>query len=73
MPYENLLRNQEIFAFLCKIFYYNPDYLPPKRKYSKENVGEYQPKSGTRLAWEYAAQRKHSGKDITIINMYQDT
>ena len=51
------------------IFYYNPDYQPPRRKYSKRSVGDYQPKSGTQLAFDYANQRKRGGKDITIINI----
>ena len=65
-------RNQEMInaSDFC-VFYYNPSYLPPKRKYSKRDISEYQPKSGTRLAWGYAAQKKHGGKDITIINFYQ--
>ena len=65
-------RNQEMIdaSDFC-VFYYNPSYLPPKRKYSKRDISEYQPKSGTRLAWGYVAQKKHGGKDITIINFYQ--
>ena len=39
------------------IFYYNPDYQPPRRKYSKRAVGDYQPKSGTALAYTYAKQK----------------
>ena len=31
------------------IFYYNPNYQPPRRKYSKRSVGDYQPKSKTGL------------------------
>lgn len=52
------------------IFYYNPDYRPPRRKYSKQSIGDYQPKSGTALAFDYANQRKRVGKDLTIINAY---
>ena len=51
------------------IFYYNPDYQPSRRKYSKRSVGDYQPKSGTALAYKYANQRKCAGKDLTIINL----
>ena len=51
------------------IFYYNPDYKPPRRKYSKRTVGDYQPKSGTALAFEYANQRVHRGKYLIIINL----
>ena len=53
------------------IFYYNLDYLPAKRKYSKRSVGEYQPKSGTALAFQYATKKKRGGKDLTIINVYE--
>ena len=53
------------------IFYYNPDYQPPRRKYSKRSVGDYQPKSGTALSFEYANQRKHGGKDLIIINLFE--
>lgn len=31
-----------------------------------------QPKSGTQLAFDYAYQRKRGGKDITIINVYDE-
>ena len=40
------------------IFYYNEDYLPPRRKYSKRCITDYQPKSGTALAYHYAEQNK---------------
>ena len=54
------------------IFYYNENYQPPRRKYAKHYVGDYQPKSGTALSFEYACQRKRSGKDLTIINLYNE-
>ena len=54
------------------IFYYNPDYQPPRRKYSKRAVGDYQPKSGTQLAYNYANQRKFGEKEITIINLCEN-
>ena len=62
-------RNQDMInaSDYCA-FYYNENYQPPKRKYSKRDILEYQPKSGTKLAFEYACQKKYSGKDITIIN-----
>ena len=65
-------RNQEMIdaSDFC-VFYYNSSYLPQKRKVTKRDISTYQPKSGTRLAWGYAAQKKHGGKDITIINFYQ--
>ena len=63
-------RNQEMInaSDYC-IFYYNPHYQPPKRKYSKRDVCEYQPKSGTQVAYDYAYQRKRGGKELTIINV----
>ncbi len=65
-------RNQEMInaSDFC-VFYYNPSYLPPKRKNSKRDINEYQPKSGTRLAWEYVNQRKCSDRGIVIINLYE--
>lgn len=46
------------------IFYYNENYAPEMRKYSKRSPIYYQPKSGTRIAFEYANQKKK-----IIINM----
>ena len=65
-------RNQEMIdaSDYC-IFYYNSEYQPPKRKYSKRSVGEYQPKSGTALSFEYANQRKHGEYSIKIINIWE--
>lgn len=54
------------------VFYYNPFYQPPRRKYSKRSVGDYQPKSGTQLALDYAYQRRRGGKDLTVINVYEE-
>ena len=52
-------RNQEMIdaSDFC-VFYYNPSYLPPKRKYAKRDISDYQPKSGTALAFHYANSRK---------------
>ena len=52
-------RNQDMIdgSEYC-VFYYDPDYLPPTRKRSSKDLGEYQPKSGTALAFAYAQQRK---------------
>ena len=65
-------RNQEMIntSDFC-VFYYNPSYLPQKRKVTKRDISTYQPKSGTRLAWEYASQRRRDGNGITIINLYE--
>jgi hypothetical protein len=61
-------RNQDMVnaSDYC-IFYYDPQYQPPKRKYSKRSVGEYQPKSGTQLAWEYANKRRNGGISLILI------
>ena len=40
------------------IFYYNENYKPEMRKYSKRSIGYYQPKSGTAIAYNYAKQKK---------------
>lgn len=64
-------RNQEMIdgSDYC-VFYYDGNYKPPRRKYSKRSVGDYQPKSGTKVAFDYAIQKKRCGKDLTIINLY---
>ena len=63
-------RNQEMIdvSDFC-VFYYNPDYLPSKRKHSKKSAIEYQPKSGTALAFEYVSNRKRAGKIIAVFNI----
>lgn len=40
------------------IVYYNENYLPPKRKNSRRDILPYQPKSGTKIAYEYAKRKK---------------
>ncbi len=52
-------RNQEMIdrSQFC-IVYYDENYLPPRRKYNKRNVADYQPNSGTALAYEYAVKRR---------------
>lgn len=61
-----IMRNQEMIdnSDVC-VFYYNKDYLPPRRKQSKRHVLDYQPQSGTAVAFAYA---KRKGK--TIINLF---
>ena len=51
-------RNQEMInkSDFC-IFYYNENYLPPRRKNSKRDLFDYQPKSGTGIAYEYAVKK----------------
>ncbi len=40
------------------MFYYDENYQPEMRKYSKRSIGYYRPKSGTKLAYDYAKQKK---------------
>ena len=40
------------------VFYFNEDYLPPRRKNSRRDLWDYQPKSGTAVAFEYAERKK---------------
>ncbi len=65
-------RNQEMInaSDYC-IFYYDENYKPPRRKYSKRSVGDYPPKSGTALAYEYAWNRKRAQKLASIINVWE--
>jgi len=60
-------RNQEMIdkSNIC-VFYYDENYNPPLRKYSKRSLTTYQPKSGTRLAFNYAKQKKKE-----IINLFK--
>ena len=39
------------------IVYYDENYLPPRRKRGKKDLSDYQPKSGTKLAFEYAKKK----------------
>lgn len=48
------------------IVYYNENYLPPKRRISKNALTEYQAKSGTKIAYEYAIK-----KQKTVINLFK--
>lgn len=43
------------------IFYYDELYLPNRRKESRRSISSYQPKSGTKAAYEYALSK---GKKI---------
>ena len=44
-------------ADLC-IFYYNKDYEPPLKPATRKQLFSYQPKSGTKVAYEYATLKK---------------
>ena len=46
------------------VFYYEEAYLPPRRKYGSNFLSDYQPKSGTAVAFKYAVQKKKN-----IINL----
>ena len=52
-------RNQ---AMICEsdvcIFYYDENYQPSRRKNSRRDLCDYQPKSGTALAYTYAESKK---------------
>ncbi len=39
------------------VVYYNPDYAPPRRRASQRELTDYQPKSGTKIAYDYAIKR----------------
>ena len=58
-------RNQEMIkkSGFC-IVYYDENYLPPRRKNSRRDFADYQPKSGTAVAYEYAMK-----KNRVIINV----
>lgn len=59
-------RNQEMInkSDFC-IVYYDENYSPPNRRNSKYDLTDYQPKSGTAVAYNYAVKKKRK-----IINMY---
>lgn len=50
-------------ADVC-IFYYNENYRPPLKPATKKRIFSFQPKSGTKIAYDYAVQKKK-----TIINL----
>ena len=52
-------RNQEMInkSKFC-VVYYDENYLPPRRKNSRRDLFDYQPKSGTAVAYEYALRKK---------------
>ncbi|MBQ7975789.1 MAG: hypothetical protein IJ300_08920 [Clostridia bacterium] len=61
-------RNYEMIdkSTFC-VIYYDKIYTPPRRRNNRRDIVDYQPKSGTKLAYEYA---KRKGKNI--INMLVD-
>ena len=52
-------------ADIC-IFYYNENYQPPLKLATKKRIFSFQPKSGTKIAYDYAVQKKK-----TIINLFK--
>lgn len=60
-------RNEEMIdkSYYC-LFYYNENYLPPKRKWAKRDLFEYQPQSGTAIAYKYA-----TSKHKEVINIFK--
>ena len=59
-------RNYEMIncSSIC-VCYYNREYQPPRRKNSNKDLYDYQPKSGTKIAYEYAIKKCDS-----VINMF---
>jgi len=59
-------RNQHMIekSSVC-VVYYDENYAPPRRKQSRRDLTDYQPKSGTGVAYKYAEQKKRR-----IINFY---
>ena len=52
-------RNQEmIYHSKFCVVYYDENYLPPRRKNSRRDLFDYQPKSGTAVAYDYAVKKK---------------
>ena len=60
-------RNQEMInhSKFC-VVYYDENYLPPRRKNSRRDLFDYQPKSGTAVAYDYAVKKKK--EIINILN-----
>ena len=60
-------RNQEMInkSAFC-IVYYDENYAPPRRRNSRRDLTDYQPKSGTKVALEYAVKKKKE-----IINLFK--
>ena len=60
-------RNQEmiIHSKFC-VVYYDENYLPPRHKNSRHDLFDYQPKSGTAVAYDYAIRKKK--EIITVLN-----
>ena len=61
-------RNYEMInkSDIC-IVYFKDGYLPPRRKNGRRDLTDYQPKSGTGIAYKYAVQKKR-----VIINLLEE-
>ena len=46
------------------IVYYNKNYSPPRRRSSNRALSDYQPKSGTAVAYDYAVKKKKEIKNL---------
>lgn len=59
-------RNQEMVnqSRFC-VVYFDENYLPPRRKTGKGDLTEYQPRSGTKVTYDYAVRKK-----CEIINLF---
>ena len=60
-------RNQEMInrSKFC-VVYYDENYLPPRRKNRSRDILDYQPKSGTKVAYDYAVKKKK--EIINVLN-----
>ena len=59
-------RNCEMIDKSCVcIIYFNSEYTPPRRKNCRRDIVGYQPKSGTKIAYDYALKKK-----VKVINIY---
>lgn len=61
-------RNQHMIdeSSVC-VVYYDKDYAPSRRKHSRRDLFDYQPTSGTGIAYQYAVKKKK--KIINIFSM----
>lgn len=62
-------RNHEMIkkSDIC-VFFYDENYMPPRRRKSKKDLFDYQPKSGTDIAYNFALQKKK-----TVINVIDNS
>ena len=61
-------RNQEMInkSTFC-VIYYDETYSPPRRKNSRRDLTDYQPRSGTKLAYDYAEKKAMKVINITAL------